>query len=201
MARGPRYKVPRRRRREGRTNYYKRYRMVISGQKVRAVIRKTINNVIVQLTEFGPYGDRTLVAATARELRRYGWLGGLRNTPSAYLTGFLAGLKARVRGISYAVPDIGLNASVRGSLIYGAIKGLKDAGIEIPASDEVLPSEDRINGGHIASYAELLLKEDPERYRKQFSRILARNLSPEKLPGHFREVRDRLMKDFKGMIA
>ncbi|MEM4827748.1 MAG: 50S ribosomal protein L18, partial [Desulfurococcaceae archaeon] len=25
MARGPKYKVPRRRRREGKTNYYKRY--------------------------------------------------------------------------------------------------------------------------------------------------------------------------------
>jgi large subunit ribosomal protein L18 len=41
MARGPRYKVPRKRRRQGKTDYYFRYRVLKSGQKVRAVVRKT----------------------------------------------------------------------------------------------------------------------------------------------------------------
>ena len=51
MARGPKYKVPRKRRREGKTNYYKRYRMIKSGQKVRAVVRKTNRYIIVQIIE------------------------------------------------------------------------------------------------------------------------------------------------------
>ncbi|MEM4452579.1 MAG: 50S ribosomal protein L18, partial [Thermosphaera sp.] len=39
MARGARYKVPRRRRREGKTNYYKRYVMILS-KRPRFVVRK-----------------------------------------------------------------------------------------------------------------------------------------------------------------
>jgi len=198
MGYGPRYKVPRKRRREGKTNYYKRYKMIISGQKIRAVIRKTLNNIIVQVIEFNAHGDKTLVAASSRELRKYGWLGSLRSTPSAYLTGLLAGLKAKAEGIDYAVPDIGLHASVRGSLIYAAIKGLKDAGVDVPASEEVLPSEERIKGMHIASYASTLAKENPEKYRRQFSRIISRGLRPEDLPTHFQEVKAKILEVLKG---
>ena len=198
MGRGPRYKVPRKRRREGKTDYYKRYRTIISGQKIRAVVRKTLNNIALQVIEFNAHGDKTLVAVSSRELRKYGWLGNLRNTPSAYLTGLLAGLKAKAEGINYAVPDIGLHASVRGSLIYAAIKGLKDAGVNVPASEDVFPSEERIKGTHIASYASTLAKENPEKYRRQFSRIISRDLRPEDLPTHFQEVKAKILKAFEG---
>ena len=198
MPQGPRYKTPRKRRRESRTNYYKRYRMIISGQKVRAVVRKTLNNVIVQIIEFNAYGDKTLVAAYSRELHKYGWLGSLRNTSSAYLTGFLAGLRARAKGIKYAIPDIGLHISVRGSLIYAAIKGLREAGVEVPVSEEVLPSDERVKGKYTVSYALSLLKENPERYRRLFSGVISRGLHPEDLPAHFQEVKEKISEAFKG---
>ncbi|MCD6323588.1 MAG: 50S ribosomal protein L18 [Desulfurococcales archaeon] len=193
MARGPRYKVPRKRRREGKTNYYKRYRMIISGQKIRAVVRKTNKHIIVQIIKFAPNGDETLVAVHSKTLRKMGWLGDLKNTSAAYLTGLIAGLKAKKMGIQYAVPDIGLHPSVRGSRIYAAIKGLRDAGVEVPASEEVLPSEDRVKGEHIAKYADTLSKEDPERFRKVFSKLLERGLDPENLPKHFEEVKHKIL--------
>jgi len=196
MARGPKYKVPRKRRREGKTNYYKRYRMIKSGQKIRAVIRKTNRYIIVQIIEFAPQGDKTLVGVNSKTLFKLGWKGDPNNTPAAYLTGLLAGLKAKKLGITYAVPDIGLHRAVRGARVFAAIRGLRDAGVEVPASEEVLPTEDRIRGEHIAKYAELLLSKDPEKFKRQFSQILARGLDPRELPKHFEEIKQKIIEMF-----
>ncbi len=198
MGRGPRYKVPRRRRREGRTNYYRRYRMLISGKKIRAVVRKTSNQIITQIIEFAPHGDLTHVGVSSKALRKFGWKGDLNNTPAAYLTGLLAGLKAKEKGITYAIPDIGLHEPTKGCRIFAAIKGLRDAGVEVPASEEVLPGEDRVTGKHIAEYAKKLKEENPEEYRRRFGKILERGLEPESLPEHFLHIRDTILGYFKG---
>ena len=200
MARGPRYKVPRRRRREGKTNYYKRYRYVLSGH-VRAVVRKTNKYIIVQFIKFNPIGDETLVACYSNELSKlFGWKGDPNNTPAAYLTGLVAGLRALKAGIKYAVPDIGLHRPVRGSRIFAAIKGIRDAGVEVPASKEVLPSEDRIRGEHIAKYAEMLASSNPEVFSKRFSKVLSRGLDPRELPKHFEEVKLKILKAYKEVV-
>ncbi|MEM2307509.1 MAG: 50S ribosomal protein L18 [Sulfolobales archaeon] len=198
MARGASYKVPLRRRREGKTNYYRRYRMVKSGQKVRAVVRKTNNYVVVQIMEFAPKGDVTRVAVHSRALSKYGWKGGYNNSSAAYLTGFIAGLKAVKMGITGAILDIGLHRPVRGCRIFAAVRGLRDAGVEVPVSDEVLPSGDRIRGEHIAKYAEALFTESEDRFRKLFSEYLERGLDPRELPKHFDEVKANIVKAFSG---
>ena len=45
--------------------------------------------------------------------------------------------------------DIGLAASSNGNRVYAALKGMVDAGLEIPHGESVLPSEDRLMGRHI----------------------------------------------------
>ncbi|MEM4369715.1 MAG: 50S ribosomal protein L18, partial [Desulfurococcaceae archaeon] len=146
MARGPKYKVPRRRRREGKTNYYKRYVMVMSGHP-RFVVRKTNKYIWVQIIVAKPEGDHTIAAAHSRELvTKFSWKGGTSSTPAAYLTGLLAALRALQKGIEYAVPDIGLHRAIKGSIVFAAIKAANDAGLKVPVSEEVLPSEDRIRG-------------------------------------------------------
>ncbi|RLG87714.1 MAG: 50S ribosomal protein L18 [Thermoprotei archaeon] len=200
MARGPRYKVPRRRRREGKTNYYKRYRYVLSGH-IRAVVRKTNKYIIVQFIKFNPIGDETLVACHSNELSKlFGWKGDPNNTPAAYLTGLVAGLRALKAGIKYAVPDIGLHRPVRGSRIFAAIKGIRDAGVEVPASKEVLPSEDRIRGEHIAKYAEMLASSNPDEFNRRFSKVLSRGLDPRELPKHFEEVKLKILEAYKEVV-
>ncbi|MEO2154813.1 MAG: 50S ribosomal protein L18, partial [Nanoarchaeota archaeon] len=104
MARGPRYIVRFRRRREGKTNYKKRLALIKSG-KPRFVYRKTLTKIIGQVIEYDEKGDKTLVAVTSNELRNYGWKAGLKNTPAAYLTGLLLGLKAKEKGITEGVFD------------------------------------------------------------------------------------------------
>ncbi len=189
MGRGPRYRVPWRRRREGKTNYYRRLKLIKSG-KPRLVVRKTNKYIIVQLVEPRIEGDKVIAAAHSRELvKRFGWNGGTANTAAAYLTGLLAGYRALEKGFKEAVLDIGLNEPVKGARVFAALKGALDAGMEIPHSEEILPDEDRIRGIHIASWAKELSENNPEFYNRQFSLYLKRGLKPEDLPAHFDEVK------------
>ncbi len=192
MARGPLYKVKFRRRREGLTNYKLRRGLLLS-RKPLLVVRKTNMHTIAQLVRPRPQGDEVLAAATTMELRRdYGWKGACKNTPAAYLTGYLLGLKAVKLGVEEAVLNIGLHRPVKGCVIFAALKGALDAGLKVPHGEEILPSDDRIVGRHIEEYARMLLSEKPELYERRFSAYLARGLRPEKLSEHFKEVLDRI---------
>jgi large subunit ribosomal protein L18 len=84
-----------------------------------------------------------------KELVRLGWSPATGNLPAAYLTGLLAGKRAKAKGIESAVLDIGLNSPTKGSRVFACLKGLLDAGIEIPHDEEVLPSADRLEGKHL----------------------------------------------------
>ncbi|MFX0045403.1 MAG: 50S ribosomal protein L18 [Candidatus Hermodarchaeota archaeon] len=150
MKEGPTYRVKFRRRREGRTNYYRRRRLLQSGIP-RLVVRKTNTRVIVQLTEAKVVGDSTVATAVSSELSKYGWNAGTGNLPAAYLTGLLAGLRADARGLKNAVLDVGLHPPVRGSRLYAALKGALDAGMDIPHNPEVLPDDERLSGEHIVA--------------------------------------------------
>ncbi|OYT43587.1 50S ribosomal protein L18 [Candidatus Bathyarchaeota archaeon ex4484_40] len=98
MARGPRYNVPFRRRREGKTDYRLRLRLVRSGLP-RLVVRGSLRNMLVQVVEADIVGDRVVASAHSRELvRDYGWRGPCGNLPAAYLTGLLCGYKALAHG-------------------------------------------------------------------------------------------------------
>ncbi|MEM1541486.1 MAG: 50S ribosomal protein L18 [Ignisphaera sp.] len=193
MAIGANYKVPKRRRREGKTDYYRRYE-IIKSRKIRAVVRKTNKYIIVQFVYPTPIGDYTIASAHSYELvELFGWKAGTKNTPAAYLTGLLAGLRAKKLGIDYAIPDIGLHRPVKGSKIFAAIKGIEDADIMIDCSEEVLPSEDRITGKVIADYAKMLSESSPEKFQRQFSAILRNGLDPRELPIHFEALRNKIM--------
>ncbi|ABN70136.1 LSU ribosomal protein L18P [Staphylothermus marinus F1] len=201
MARGPRYKVPKRRRREGKTNYYKRYKMVLSGHP-RFVVRKTLKHIIVQIVTAKPEGDITIAAAHSRELyKKYGWMGGLGNTPAAYLTGLLAALRGLKAGIKYAVPDIGLHVPTRGAKVFAAIKAANDVGLKVPVGEEVVPSDDRIRGEHIASWAKMLQEASPEAYERFFSKYISRGFDPTQLPTHFEEVKNRILEEYKDVLG
>ena len=198
MARGPKYKVPRRRRREGKTNYYKRYRMVLSGHP-RFIVRKTLNYIWVQVAVAKPGGDQILAAAHSRELvTKFGWKGGTANTPAAYLTGLLAALRALEKNIKYAVPDIGLHRPTRGGVVFAAIKAANDVGLKVPFNEEVVPSLDRIRGVHIAEYAKILKEKNLDKIR--FSKYYERGLDPENIPLHFDQVKESILAYYSSKI-
>ncbi len=155
MARGPRYFVPFRRRRDGKTDYYARTHLVVS-EYPRMVVRRTNRYVIVQLVVAEMDGDRTLVAANSGELREFGYTGGLSNTPAAYLTGMLCGVRAVKGGYDCAVLDIGLQRATVGARVFAALRGAVEAGLDIAHNEAILPDTTRLQGEHIAAY-------DPEK--------------------------------------
>jgi large subunit ribosomal protein L18 len=149
MSEGPRHRVPFRRRREGRTDYRYRLKLLKSGRP-RAVVRFSGRRVIVALTAFDPAGDRVLAAAESPELAGIGFpVASLASTPASYLTGYLAGLRARSAGAQEAVLDAGIRRPARGGRLLGALKGLLDAGLVIPHGEGGFPSADRLNGKHL----------------------------------------------------
>src|SRR5208283_503432 len=151
MATGPRYFVAFRRRREGRTDYYQRTKLVVADAP-RMVVRRTNRHIIVQLVNAEMDGDKTIVSANSAELEKYGYTGATANTPAAYLTGMLFAAKAKKAGQARAILDIGLNRATPGARVFAALKGAVDAGLELPYGEEIIPSEERLNGEHIAAY-------------------------------------------------
>ena len=187
MATGPRYKVAFRRRREGKTDYHQRLKLIVS-RKPRLVVRRTVNQVITQVYVTKPEGDKVLVSATSRELtKEFGYKGSGKNTSAAYLTGMLIGYKAQKAGIGEAILDIGLRENRAGSRVYAALKGAVDSGLTVPCSEEVFPSDARIRGEHVAGNA-----------NSSFKDYEARGLKAADLPAHFDEVKKKIAGAYGG---
>jgi large subunit ribosomal protein L18 len=194
MARGSTYRVPLRRRREGKTDYQARKALVLSGRP-RLVARNTVKNIIAQIIVAKPHGDEVLVTAHSRELQKYGWKAPTGNVPAAYLTGLLCGLKATTKGVEEAILDIGLIAPTKGAKIFATLSGVLDAGVAVPHDGGKMVKE-RIEGKHIAKYGKSL-EGDSEVYSAKFSKYVEQKLSPEKLPEHFLKVKAEIIKSFE----
>jgi large subunit ribosomal protein L18 len=195
MAKNSRYCVQLRRRKEGKTDYKARKALVLSG-KPRLVAHGTLKNAIAQIIVAKPHGDKVLVSAHSRELKKYEWKAPTGSLPAAYLTGLLCGLKAKAQGVKEVILDIGLHSPSKGARVFAMLKGVLDAGVQVPHSEEKLPDEKRIEGEHIAKYAASLAS-NPEEYRSKFSKYLEEKLPPEDLPKHFVKVKKEISAAFK----
>jgi len=90
-----RYQVKFRRRREGKTDYYARKRLVVQAKnkyntpKYRLVVRFSNTDVCCQIAYARLEGDHVVSAAYSHELPKYGVKVGLTNYAAAYCTGLL----------------------------------------------------------------------------------------------------------------
>ncbi len=112
-----RFQTKFKRRREGKTDYFARKRLVIQDKdkyntpKYRLVARVTSKRVIAQVIYATIQGDRVFCAADSSELRKWGLTSGLSNYASAYATGLL--LARRL------LQKVGLDSSFEGNKKYG----------------------------------------------------------------------------------
>jgi len=143
------------RRKEGKTDYRKRLKTLVV-DKPRVIIRKSLNNILIQLIGYDPKGDIVICSAHSSELDSLNWKFNKGNIPSSYLTGFLFGNKLIKKKVDKEgiILDIGLNPSIKGSRIYAALKGIIDSGVNMNHSKEIFPSDDRIKGKHISNEIE-----------------------------------------------
>ena len=186
------YTVRFRRKREGKTNYKSRIKL-LQANKSRLVIRRSLNNLTLQIIDYRPAGDIVKVSAHTSELSKLGWKFRGSNIPSSYLGGLLLAVKAKKKNVAECVLDMGLNKNVQGSRIYAALKGVSDGGLKIPFSKDILPSDERISGQHIKKFAEML-KKDEARYNKQFSDYIKKGVNPLELPKQIEEIKNKIMK-------
>tara|TARA_B100000035_G_scaffold273636_1_gene249590 strand:+ start:1757 stop:2125 length:369 start_codon:yes stop_codon:yes gene_type:complete len=97
-------------------------------------------------------GDKVALNVTGNDLvKKFSWPDNMskKSVPASYLVGFALGKAAIAAGHEDAVLDIGLAASTPGSRVFAALRGMVEAGLNVPHSEEILPSDDRINGTHI----------------------------------------------------
>ena len=182
------------RRTQEKTDYVQRLALLKSGRP-RLVIRRSLNNFHVQLVMTETEGDKTVAEAFSKALHKYGWKGHCGNLSAAYLTGYLVGLAAKKHNIKEAVVDLGLQTSVRGSGLYAAALGARDAGILISIGKEALPPMTRVTGEHVAEFAVKL--KGQEKYKKQFASYIKKGLNPEEMPKHFEETKKNIENQLK----
>ena len=180
-----------RRIREKKTNYRKREKLLV-GRKDFVTVNVSDQNISAQLIRPDLLGDKVMASVHSNELLSYGWKGSRKNIPSCYLVGLLLGKKCLQKKISSAILYIGKRHFT--TKIAACLKGLSEAGLELPFSESILPSEDRIQGNHIADYAKKL-KANDDMYKSRFSSNLGSGLEPEKYPSHFSEVKDKIVHD------
>jgi len=170
-AKASRIQVAPRRRRQCKTDYGARRKLVKTPKnkytvvKYRLVVRQTCSKVIVQFISTNLDGDKVLAQANSTELSRYGIKTGLKNQAAHYACGLLAGRRFLAhfgvqdsftandtfkgpneqmtdRASLEAVLDIGIITVTRGRKVFSAMKGALDAGVNVPHSEHNYPGYD-----------------------------------------------------------
>ncbi|MGD0637553.1 MAG: 50S ribosomal protein L18 [Nitrososphaerales archaeon] len=180
-----------RRRRSGATNYGAR-RKAISSRGTLLAVRISNKNVSAQFLSPTVTGDLVLASAHSHALRKLGWTGSLKSLPACYLLGLWAGKNAKSKGVESAFLYNGVAPFVKGSRISAFVKGVIDGGVQIPFSEEAMPSEERLKGENIASYAAELAK-DKEAYDKRFSGLLKKGFRPEDYAQNYTRTKDAIV--------
>ena len=142
----------RRRRKEAKTDYGKRMKLLKSG-KARIVYRATNKNIISQYVSSKNAQDKVELTINSKDLMKHGWdkkaEGSLKSTTASYLTGFLMGKTIVSKKLETPITDLGMTRVLHKAKVYAFLKGLIDAGVKIECKEEAFPSEDRIKGEHL----------------------------------------------------
>ncbi len=166
-----------RRKRTLQTDYRKRLKLLVGGLP-RIVVRVTNTQIIAQLIVFEPQGDRVLCTTQSSELQKLGWLYSTKNVPAAYLTGLLFGTKAIRQKQKEGILDIGLRQFMHGGRISAFVKGVVDAGMDVPVGEDIFPSAEKIQGKHIQEFM-IAQSSSKSTTGKQFAQYLKNNLVPQ----------------------
>jgi large subunit ribosomal protein L18 len=142
-------KTQKRRRKEQKTDYGKRLKLLKSG-KPRIVVRRTNRYIISQYIVSKEAQDKIELTVISKDLIKNGWpesaSGSLKSLTASYLTGYLMGKKIQKEKKTVPIVDVGMVRMIHGNRIFAFIKGLIDSGLKIECKKEAFPSEGRLNG-------------------------------------------------------
>ncbi len=139
-------KILKRRKRERKTDYLRRLKLLKSGLP-RVVFRKTNRYIISQYIESEAAQDRVIFGFTSKDLLRYGWpeklKGSLKSLVASYLLGYLTGKKILKDKLEKPIIDLGMIRSIKKSKVFAFINGLIESGVEINCSSENFPNKEK----------------------------------------------------------
>ncbi len=145
-------KVARRRRRENKTDYLRRIKLLKS-RSPRIVFRKTNKYVLAQYVKTREAQDRIEFGMSSKKLLDYGWpkefKNSLKSIPASYLLGLLVGNKIIKDKLKTPIPDFGMLRMVHKTKVYGFLNGLIDSGVKIKYQKGVFPDEPKIKGKYL----------------------------------------------------
>ena len=145
-------KTLKRRRKENKTDYARRINL-LKGESPRVVFRKTNRYIIAQYVTSKAAQDKIELSVTSKSLLEHGWPkdfeGSLKSIPASYLTGFLLGKRISMEEMDTPILDTGMIKNLHKSKVFGFLKGLKDAGVEVKCDEEFFPDDETIMGKHL----------------------------------------------------
>ncbi len=157
-------KVSRKRRKQAKTDYGKRIKLLKSSVP-RIVFRRTNKYLIAQYVLSEEAKDKIKLGITSKELLKLGWpkefSGSLKSIPASYLLGLLIGKKIKEKKLENPITDFGMIKMIYKTKTYAFIKGLKDAGLRVSCKEGAFPDENRLKGGHLKNkipFEEIKLK-------------------------------------------
>eukprot|EP00794_Sanderia_malayensis_P015934 gene15934-17535_t len=198
-----RFQVKFKRRREGKTDYFARRRLVVQDKnkyntpKYRMIVRITNKDIICQIAYAKLEGDIIICAAYAHELPRYGIKVGLTNYAAAYCTGLLIARRLLTK--------LKLADTYKGC---EEVNGAVDGGLDIPHSNKRFPGYDseskefdaevhrsHIFGQHVANYMRTLQEDDEDVYKRQFSQFIKNGLTADSLEDMYKSAHSAIRAD------
>ncbi|CAB1317763.1 unnamed protein product [Coregonus sp. 'balchen'] len=187
-----RYQVKFRRRREGKTDYFARKRLVIQDKnkyntpKYRMIVRFSNRDICCQIAYAKIEGDQIVGAAYSHELPKYGITVGLTNYAAAYCTGLLLarrllnkfGLDQVYEGQVEVTGDEFNVESIDGQ--PGAFTTKRFPGYDMESKEfNAEMHRKHIMGMNVSDYMSYLMEEDEDAYKKQFSRFIKNGVTPD----------------------
>lgn len=240
-----RFQVKRRRRREGKTDFKARTKMIrqdknkYNTRKYRLIVRMSNQAITCQVAYATILGDKIVAAATSKELSKYGVVAGYKNYAAAYCTGLLVarralkafGLDETIKGKEEVdgeefhiededneqrpfkcILDVGVRRTCVGARMWGALKGAADGGLHVPHNTKNFPGykppegegegeydaeahKDRIFGGHVKEYMEMLSEEDPTKYEAHFAKYIKEDIDADGMEEMYSNAHEKIRED------
>ncbi|MGD0329546.1 MAG: 50S ribosomal protein L18 [Nitrososphaeria archaeon] len=187
-----------RRRREGKTDYHLRKKIVVSRLPF-VSIRVSNKNILLQVIKASTKGDTVVESVHSRQLQKFDWPFSRKSIPASYLCGLILGLRAKDKTNSRVIVYMGVEPYVSGSRAAAAIKGIVDSGLKIEANAKTFPDDHKIKGGHIIEYAKNLKSSDSDLYNKRFSNYIREGLDIEELSNIVEKVKKTIIEK-KGVV-
>merc|ERR1719476_1033116 len=109
--------------------------------------------------------------------------------------------------------DVGLQTTAAGHRMWGALKGAVDGGLHIPHSNNKFPGfkpseekgkepeydaeahKEKIFGGHVKEYMEMMAEEDSTKYEAHFAKYIAADIDAEKMEDMYTEAFEKIRED------